>query len=91
MKFSTTETKKPPSFLGSAAVRRSNLRTIFESHDNNMKTPEELNALKEEVKDLNKKLSELSWDELSQVSGGEADNSCPKNLYSQHEPPLHME
>ena len=45
-----------------------------------MKTKDDLNALKEEVKDLNKKLSELSEDELSQVSGGEADNSCPKNL-----------
>ena len=31
-----------------------------------MKTTKELNALSEE--------------ELSQVSGGEADNSCPKNL-----------
>lgn len=45
-----------------------------------MKTKDELNALKEEVKDLNKKLSELSEDELSQVSGGEVDNSCPKTL-----------
>lgn len=30
-----------------------------------MKTKDELNALKEEVKDLNKKLSELSEAELS--------------------------
>ena len=35
-----------------------------------MKTKEELNALKEEVEALNKKLAELSEEELSQVSGG---------------------
>ena len=35
-----------------------------------MKTVEELNALKEEVETLNKKLAELSEEELSQVSGG---------------------
>ena len=35
-----------------------------------MKTNEELNALKEEVEALNKKLAELSEDELQQVSGG---------------------
>lgn len=35
-----------------------------------MKTSEELNALKEEVETLNKKLHELSDDELAQVSGG---------------------
>ena len=35
-----------------------------------MKTPEELNTLKEEVETLNKKLAELSEDELTQVSGG---------------------
>ena len=37
-----------------------------------MKTKEELNALKEEVKTLNKKLAELTEDELKQVSGGAA-------------------
>ena len=36
-----------------------------------MKTKEELNALKEEVETLNKKLAELSEDELAQVAGGE--------------------
>ena len=36
-----------------------------------MKTKEELNALKEEVDTLNKKLAELTEDELRQVSGGE--------------------
>ena len=38
-----------------------------------MKTPEELNTLKEEVETLNKKLAELSEDELTQVSGGVAE------------------
>ena len=37
-----------------------------------MKTPEELNALKEEVEVLNKKLRELTPEELEQVSGGAA-------------------
>lgn len=35
-----------------------------------MKTKEELNALKEEVKVLNSKLRELSADELTEVVGG---------------------
>ena len=35
-----------------------------------MKTKEELTALKEEVETLNKKLAELSEDELAQVAGG---------------------
>ena len=35
-----------------------------------MKTKEELNALKEEVETLNKKLAELSVDELTLVTGG---------------------
>ena len=35
-----------------------------------MKTKEELKALKEEVETLNKKLAELSEEELEQVSGG---------------------
>ena len=34
------------------------------------KTKEELNALKEEVETLNKKLAELTEEELAQVSGG---------------------
>ena len=37
-----------------------------------MKTAEELNALKEEVETLNKKLAELTDEELAQVSGGAA-------------------
>ena len=35
-----------------------------------MKTKEELIALKEEVETLNKKLHELTEEELAQVSGG---------------------
>ena len=35
-----------------------------------MKTKEELNALKEEVETLNKKLAELNEEELAQVTGG---------------------
>ena len=35
-----------------------------------MKTKEELNALKEEVKTLNEKFRELTEDELTQVTGG---------------------
>ena len=35
-----------------------------------MKTKEELNALKEEVEALNKKLHELTEEELAQVFGG---------------------
>lgn len=35
-----------------------------------MKTKEELKALKEEVEALNKKLAELSEEELKQVAGG---------------------
>ena len=38
-----------------------------------MKTKEELNALKEEVETLNKKLAELNEEELEQVAGGEGD------------------
>ena len=35
-----------------------------------MKTKEELNALKEEVETVSRKLHELTDDELAQVSGG---------------------
>ena len=35
-----------------------------------MKTKEELTALKEEVETLNKKLAELTEEELAEVSGG---------------------
>ena len=36
-----------------------------------MKPKEELNALKEEVETVNKKLAELNEEELAQVAGGE--------------------
>ena len=39
-----------------------------------MKTKEELNALKEEVENVKRKLHELSEEELAQVSGGLARN-----------------
>ena len=35
-----------------------------------MKTKEELNAIKEEIEAVNKKLAELTAEELAQVSGG---------------------
>ena len=41
---------------------------------NTMKTKEELNALKNEVEALNKKLAELSEDELLAVTGGNSWN-----------------
>ena len=37
-----------------------------------MKTKEELNALKEEVEALNKKLAELTEEELEKVAGGDS-------------------
>ena len=46
-----------------------------------MKTKEELNALKEEVETVIRKLAELSEEELSQVTGGiindKDDQECP--------------
>ena len=41
-----------------------------------MKTKEELNAIKEEVEALNRKLRELTEEELEQVTGG-----CPYKEY----------
>ena len=43
------------------------------------KTKEELNAIKEEVETLNKKLSELTGEELTQVVGGSTGETtnCP--------------
>ena len=40
-----------------------------------MKTKEELNAIKEEVDTLNKKLRELTDEELAQVTGGSKDQT----------------
>ena len=42
-----------------------------------MKTKEELNALKEEVETVSKKLHELTNDDLEKVAGGSADDICP--------------
>ena len=47
-----------------------------------MKTKEELNALKEEVETLNRKLAELNEDELKQVGGGR--DSYTFDLYDIH-------
>ena len=43
-----------------------------------MKTKEELNTLKEEVETVNKKLAELTDEELAQVSGGGWENAIVK-------------
>ena len=40
-----------------------------------MKTKEELNASKEAVETLNKKLAELTEEELAQVTGGVVDHN----------------
>ena len=41
-----------------------------------MKTKEELNALKEEVETVSRKLHELTEEELAQVSGGGGSSPC---------------
>ena len=48
-----------------------------------MKTKEELNALKEEVETLSRKLHELTEEELEQVTGGNIEQEI-KNLAKQH-------
>ena len=45
-----------------------------------MKTKEELNALKEEVETLNKKLAELTDEELAQVTGGFGPEQVPDSV-----------
>ena len=45
-----------------------------------MKTKEELNALKEEVETLNKKLHELTEEELAQVGGGVSESGILDNI-----------
>ena len=49
-----------------------------------MKTKEELNALKEEIEILNKKLHELTDEELAQVTGGVAPGLAGKMKDSLH-------
>ena len=62
-----------------------------------MKTKEELNALKEEVEALNKKLADLTDEELTQISSGYPVNPCLschapmdycKTCFLHHEPKL---
>ena len=48
-----------------------------------MKTKEELNALKNEVEHVSKKLSALTEEELEQVTGGNIEQEI-KNLATQH-------
>ena len=48
-----------------------------------MKAKEELEELKEKYTDLNKKLAELSEEELAQVTGGNIEQEL-KNLAEQH-------
>lgn len=45
-----------------------------------MKTKEELNTLKEEVETLNKKLAELTEEELAQVTGGSGSGKPKFNI-----------
>ena len=44
------------------------------------KNKEKLNTINEEAETLSKKQSAFTDEELEQVSGGEAENSCPKEL-----------
>ena len=48
-----------------------------------MKTAEELNALKEEVEAVSRKLHELTEEELEQVSGGLFSELCCETLVSE--------
>ena len=52
------------------------------------KTKEELNALKEEFETVNKKLVELSEDELKQVTGGNAGSDIEGLRFSGKQVPL---
>ena len=51
-----------------------------------MKTTEELNALKEEVEALNKKLHELTPEELAQVTGGYPDEGFDPDVIYKLDP-----
>lgn len=54
-----------------------------------MKTKEELNSLKEEIEALNKKLAELTEEELVQVTGGESCGMLAKCPYCGGDLELH--
>lgn len=45
-----------------------------------MKTKEELNALKNEIEELNNKLKELTEDELKEINGGSFDEDIRKYI-----------
>ena len=45
-----------------------------------MKTQEELNAIKEDIEYLNKKLAELTEEELAQVTGGATGDLKPYSI-----------
>lgn len=45
-----------------------------------MKTPEELNILRTEIESLNRKLNELTEEELTQVTGGWLDSGTPEGV-----------
>ena len=47
------------------------MENIFKQENCNMKTKEELNAIKEEVETVNEKLQELTEEELERVTGGQ--------------------
>ena len=59
-----------------------------------MKTKEELNALKEEVETVSRKLAELTEEEITQVCGGVVCNGpcseCPVKDCPMRLPPLQM-
>ena len=61
-----------------------------------MKTKEELNALKNEVESLNRKLAELSEDEMKEVVGGGLDEWIDrhwkkiKDYEKETKPPIHI-
>ena len=46
-----------------------------------MKTQEELNTIKEEVETLDKKLADLTEEEMDQVAGGEGHDCMPLEDY----------
>ncbi len=54
-----------------------------------MKTKEELKEIKEEVENVNKKLCELTEEELAQVSGGVAPHTLIDYIKHVLEPVLH--
>lgn len=53
------------------------MRIIRIKVEQKMKTKEELNAIKEEINAMNKKLHELTSEELNQVTGGTIDFNTP--------------